>query len=361
MSSYSATPVHVEEIVPLRRHVCIPGDAVLALDSEAVVGIGSELYTISYPDDSNRNRMKAIVFSKHCAPLEKSLHRSFLHVPYYSMERPSYRRYMCHPGDPVIGIIVRKMSPHYYYLYIGGTALIYMDALAFDGASKANHPRLSEGTVVYGFIQHKKINSSNSFDQPMNRKEEDVSSGEVSMCEADSLDIEMSCVASVLGLPHKDWTSSEAVFGPLSGGRLLTVSIPYANSLLEEVPTALSSSTALEKKSTEKEKDTNKPNSSQRKRGREEKEKNEQESGEDVRNVDEFLPASYLIHLLGKRVPFEICIGRNGMIWVKGQNSVLDLTVGVKRTMAVCACILEGQLDSTKTEIENRVEKYFPT
>lgn len=360
MSSDSATSGHVQEIVPLRRHVCIPGDAVLALDSEAVVGIGSELYSISYPDESNQNRMKAIVFSKHCAPLEKSPHRSFLHVPYYSMERPSYRRYMCHPGDPVIGIIVRKMSPHYYYLYIGGTALIYMDALAFDGASKANHPRLNEGTAVYGFIQHKKIRSSDSSDQSMEQKEGEASSGETSMCEADSLDIEMSCVASVLGLAHKDWTSSEAVFGPLSGGRLLTVPIPYANSLLEEAPTALSSSTTLDKKSTEQKKESNKFKLSQRKREREEEEKNEQES-EDIQNDDEFVPASYLIYLLGKRTPFEICIGRNGMIWVKGQNSVLDPTASVKRTMAVCACIMEGQLDSTKADMESRVEKFFPT
>lgn len=361
MSSSCPSSEHVQEIFPVRRRVCIPGDAVLALDSKAVVGLGTGLYTIPYPDRSDPSHMKAVVFSKYCAPLEKTLHRSLRHLPHYTVDGPSYRRYMCHPGDPVIGIIVRKMSPHYYLLYIGGTALIYMDALAFDGASKSNYPRLSEGGVVYGFVYQKKLRSNSLLDEQPEGSEAWHSSA--SCCGADGLDVEMSCCASVLGLPHKDWTSSETLFGSLSGGRLLAVPIPYARSLLEEAPSSLlsCSTSSLSSQNGNDVKERDRTNSFSRKREREEENSTKEKTkvnndGDD----DEVLPASYLIHLLGKRVPFEICIGHNGIIWVKGQDSVVDHSAGVKRTMAVCACIMEGQLDSTRTEIEERVEKYFP-
>lgn len=363
--SFSSSPMaRVQEVVPLRRRVCIPGDAVLALDSQAAIGLGSGLYTIPYPDESDPLLMKAVVFTRYCAPLEKSSHHSLRNLPHYTVESPSYRRYMCHPGDPVIGIVVKKMSPHYFLLYIGGTALICMDALAFDGASKTNYPRLAEGAVVYGFIQQKKVGMKSRPNGHEEVNEGDTWKSEGSGCGADNLDIEMSCAASVIGLPHKDWTSSDAIFGPLSGGRVLTVPIPYARSLLEEIPSPfLSSSTSAVHRKNESKAQKNIPlHVPSRKREREEENDTKVDAKDDDNGDenDELSPASYLIYLLGKRVPFDICIGLNGMIWVKGQHSVVDPTAGIRRTMAVCACIMESQLDSTRTEMEERVEKYFP-
>eukprot|EP00796_Vickermania_ingenoplastis_P010665 gene10665-7410_t len=317
----ASSSADIKEVVPPKKYVCIPGDAVLALGPKAVVGLGTGLYSVTYKDDSNEGR--ALVMAKYCAAVLKQYHGGVAGVAHYSQESPATRRYLCNPGDPVIGIVIRKFSPHYYYLYIGGTGLIYMDAMAFDGATKTSHPRLSEGSLVYGFIKQRDV-SENLLD---NQNEgSGAADDEAAYCGADSVDIELSCAASELGLPPKDWTSGEAIFGPLDGGRLLTVPLPYARSLLAPLE---NDAAPGEKRSREG-------------------------------DPDDEVPASYLVSLLGSRTPFEVCIGFNGMVWVKGQESAVEPSAGVRRTIAVSACIVEGQNDVTRAEMQERVDRYFP-
>lgn len=343
----------VHEVLPPRTHVCIPGDAVLALGPKAVVGLGAGLYSMQYKAEDHSTR--ALVFAKYCAAIQKERHPSLLNVTRYAQEAPGSRRYLCSPGDPVIGVVIRKLSPHYYYLYIGGTALVYMDALAFDGATKTSNPRLNEGALVYGFIKRLDVSAnlldrraSGSSGESTAQKNED----DTSLCCADSVDVEMSCAASELGMPPKEWTSSEAIFGPLRGGRVITVPLSYARSLL----------TPLEGDAASKRNQHAAEDPSNRKRSRsEDKGESRDAHNEDDDDDEAEVPASYLIALLGQRVPFEICIGLNGMVWIKGQESTADPAIGVRRTIAVCACVVEGQQDATRKEIKERVEQYFPT
>lgn len=320
----------VSEMVPSMRQVCIPGDVVLALGPNAVVGLGDGLLStpFNHPDGKTTG---AVVTSKYCAPVQKEPHRCAPNVHRYFQERPAARRYLCSAGDPVIGIVIKKMAPHYYYLYIGGTALIYMDGMAFDGASKTSHPRLQEGALVYGFIKTSAIAAPNLLDPSTGDSMRGSSAIDPEQGCADSVDVEMSCAASELGLPPKEWTSGEAIFGPLEGGRLLTVPLSYARSLQASLEVEEGSDGALEG----------------RKRSRDEDEEKE-------------VPASYLVSLLGQHAPFEICVGMNGLVWVKGQESASSPGSGVRRTIAVCACIMEGQNDTTKEEMRRRVERYFP-
>lgn len=312
--SEAAADVH--ELVEPRRHVCIPGDAVLSLGPKGVVAVGSGLSTIYYKDQRT-GVSRALVMSNVCAALQKEPHSSSS-VSRYFLESPRTRRYFCSSGDPVVGIVIRKMPPHFYHIYIGGTALIYMDALAFDGATKTSHPRLTEGTIVYGFVKSRSATDGEEVDDEL-------------LVGADDVNVELSCAASQLGLAPKEWTSGEAIFGPLYDGRILHLPLSYVRSMLAPLP------------------EDGAPIGEKRARN-------------DVDgSAEEEMPASFLISLLGSRVPFEICVGMNGIVWVKGQSSDQDPSLGVKRTIAVCACIMEGQGDATRGDIESRVEKYFPS
>lgn len=350
MSETPSNAADVHELIPPRTHVCIPGDAVLALGPKAVVGLGSGLYSMQFKAGDHSSR--ALVFAKYCAAIQKDRQPSVLNVTRYAQEAPTTRRYLCNPGDPVIGVVIRKLSPHYYYLYIGGTALVYMDALAFDGATKTSNPRLNEGALVYGFIKRLDT-SANLLDKQaaVSTEAPENAADDSNFCCADSVNVEMSCAASELGMPPKEWTSSEAIFGPLHGGRVVTIPLTYARSLL----TPLADSEVSQKRDAKTE---NNVTDTSRKRRRGERETNEEDGEEEE---EEEVPASYLIALLGQRVPFEICIGLNGMVWIKGQESAADPAIGVRRTIAVCACVVEGQQDATRKEMKDRVEKYFPT
>nr|AGE92538.1 exosome complex exonuclease RRP40 [Leishmania braziliensis]AGE92550.1 exosome complex exonuclease RRP40 [Leishmania braziliensis]CAJ2466635.1 unnamed protein product [Leishmania braziliensis] len=295
----------------------------------AVVAIGGGLRLLpqlpptTNTDDASQ-ALTDVFLSEFCAPLQCSSHHLHTHVPRYMVPTPASRRYTPRAGDPVLAIIARKVSQHYYYCYIGSSALAYMDALAFDGATKVNRPRLVEGDVVYCYV---KPRAASSYVDGTPRS---VASGVVDTAG----EVETSCTAAEVGLPPKDWTSGEAVFGPLHGGRVLHLPLAYVRRLL--MPMGLSPSKA---------------SAQQQKRNRTE---GEISGGEEV-------PASYLLQLLGRRVPFEVAVGLNGLVWVRGLSSEADAMAAARRTVAVSSCISEAQYDATRAEMEARVEAYFPS
>ncbi|ESS64188.1 ribosomal RNA processing protein 40 [Trypanosoma cruzi Dm28c] len=286
----------VRELAPLRSHVCLPGDPVLLLDPTAVVTLGNGLRPLPHaPPHGNTTSGSAgggntVVVAELCGPVECSVESN--QVRRYTLDAPAARRYLYSPRDPVVAIVVRKTSS-YYYCYTGAAMLAVLDVLGFDGATKSSRPRLQEGDVVYAFVKPKPSGA-----QP--------ASGDACV-ESAGDEVELSCMAGDVGLVAKDWTSTEAVFGPLTDGTVVRVPISYARSLLAS-------------------------------------------DG-----------ASRLLSLLGERVPFEVCVGVNGFLWVRGQTSDVDAAAAARRTVAVASCIVESQDDATPEEMESRVKSYFPS
>ncbi|KAG5487450.1 hypothetical protein LSCM1_07403 [Leishmania martiniquensis] len=322
-----SSSIGITELAPLREHVCLPGEPVLMAPPSAVVAIGGGLRLLPPPpsaiaaDDAPQVTMD-VFLSEYCAPLQRSSHLLHTHIPRYTVPTPACRRYVPRAADPVVAIIARKASQNYYYCYIGGSSLAYMDALAFDGATKVSRPRLIEGDVVYCYVKPRAVPSY--VDGALGS----VASG---ACDAAG-EVELSCTAAEVGLPPKDWTSGEAVFGPLHSGRVLHLPLTYARRLL--TPMGLYS----------------RPGSAQE----------GVHAGTEGKDDDSEVPASYLLQLLGRRVPFEVAIGLNGLVWVRGLSSEADVTAAVRRTVAVSSCIAEAQCDATRAEMKARVEAYFP-
>lgn len=290
----------------------------------AVVAIGGGLRPLAQASSSTTPATD-VFLAEYCAPLERDTHHLHTHVPRYSVPTPASRRYTPRTGDPVIAVVARKVSQHYYYCYTGAASLAYLDDLAFDGATKVSRPRLTEGDVIYCYVKPRPASSY-----------VDGSGGNASARAATSAaaaEVELSCMAAEVGLPPKDWTSGEAVFGPLHGGRVLHVPLAYARRLQTPIPAAEG------------------PAGRKRQRAAE----------GDGEGDDAEVPASYLLHLLGRRVPFEVAVGINGLVWVRGLTSEADPTAAARRTVAVSSCIAEGQYDATRAEMEARVEAYFPS
>lgn len=328
MSTHSPTVKSVSELVPLKGHVCLPGEPVLMVQSSAVVAVGGGLRLLAQPSTAtDASQDVADVFlAEYCAPLQRSSHHLHTHVPRYTVATPASRRYTPRHADPVIAVIARKVSQHYYYCYIGGSSLAYLEAIAFDGATKVSRPRLVEGDVVYCYV---KPRAAASYVDGAAASSAAAAAAAVSS----GGEVELACTAAEVGLMPKDWTSGEAVFGPLLGGRLLTLPLAYVRRLLAPLPATLSGEGPAVKRA-----------------------RVEGGGGE-----AEEVPASYLLHLLGQRVPFEVAVGMNGLVWVKGLTSEADATAAARRTVAVSACISEAQYDATRAEMEARVESYFPS
>lgn len=314
----------VSELVPLQGYVCLPGDPVLVVNPSAVLGLGGGLRLLNQPSfTSSKGRGEpAVLVAEYCAAVQCFQHSMHAGVPRYTLASPASRRYAPQAADPIIAIITKKVSQHYYCCYLGGSSLAYLDALAFDGATKVGHPRLNEGDVVYCYV--KKRTNINYVDGAVSsdKLELTISSGNSSV--RNSLgDVEVSCVASEVGLQPKDWTSGEAVFGPLYGGKIISVPLPYARGLLTS-PSCCSRREAG-------------------KRARDEEPRND-------------TPASHLLHSLGRRVPYEVAVGMNGYVWIKGQSKDVDPAAVVRHTVAVCSCVEEAQCDTSCDEIEARIE-----
>ncbi|CCW63778.1 unnamed protein product [Phytomonas sp. EM1] len=292
-------------LVPLRHYVCLPGDPLLAARPGAVVAVQGEL---SFLEGASNSENERVLVSEICAAADRWFHPLNKHVPCYSMRSPATRRYVCCEGDPVVATILRRVGSQCYQCYIDGHYVAYLDTLAFDGATKKSYPRLEEGDIVYAYVKPRPAGNLLGHTTVNNRMSVEEN---CSTLVGNSSEVQLSCVAAEVGLIPNDWTSGKSVFGPLRGGRVLTLPLPYVRGLVAASPLDL-------------------------------------------------IPASNLISAIGARVPFKICTGANGRVWVKGFPSEADQTAETRRTVAVCACLTEAQYDNTREEIDARVEAFFP-
>ena len=114
------------------------------------------------------------------------------------------RRYIADTGDLVLGTVVERLGNHGYRVNIRGSGMATLKTLAFDGASKRNHPDLAVGTLVYARVE----------------------------LASKHMDTELTCMADS-GI-KKDWMTGEAQFGKLVGGTTFECSHELARSLLQE-------------------------------------------------------------------------------------------------------------------------------
>jgi exosome complex component RRP40 len=263
----------VTELVAPSSVVCLPGEPVLLLSSNAVVAIGRGIARLGSRtiDGASGEVLVATV----CGPLMRRKGR-FPGSPWsYSIEAAGGRYLPC-VGDAVVGTVVRVL-PLSYQVSLGGAHPATLDALAFDGATKASRPRLKMGDHVYCHV----------------------------VTAAKDADVDVSCCA-VGDMEAKEWTTGESVFGPLHHGCVVRVGLAYARQL----------------------------------------------QSNDSSNI--------VLSLLGERVPFEIAVGANGRVWVRGAPSGADSSLEQTRTIAIAACVAESQHDVTSLDVRARVESYFP-
>jgi exosome complex component RRP40 len=109
-----------------------------------------------------------------------------------------------------VGVIEDK-SGDFYRVNIRSGSLGSLSRLAFEGATKRNKPELKVGEPVYC-----RVLQAHS-----------------------DLDTELTCV-SASASTKKEWSSGEAVFGPLPQGLLLQVSLSFAKYLLQQENALLS-------------------------------------------------------------------------------------------------------------------------
>ena len=103
-------------------------------------------------------------------------------------------RYIPMKEDHVIGVITQQFSEA-YTVDISSTSKAVLPTLAFDGASKRNHPNLPVGSLVYV-----RVESTSSFMEPV-----------------------LSC--QVVHGVKKDWMTGQAAFGELTGGHVVKCSL----------------------------------------------------------------------------------------------------------------------------------------
>lgn len=181
------------------------------------------------------------------------------------------RRYTPRRGDVVVGPIVR-VGPLNYGVHVGAAYVATLDITAFDGASKINRPKLQLGDLVYAHV---------------------VSADR-------DADAELSC-AAFGDLPVKDWSSGEAVFGPLRGGVSVCVPIQMAEDLIDNVCPVLL--------------------------------------------------------IAGQRVAFETAIGMNGRVWISTTG-----TASKRSLIALSRCVYDmASPGASYADAEKIVDTYFPS
>mmetsp|Transcript_1623 Transcript_1623/g.2441 ORF Transcript_1623/g.2441 Transcript_1623/m.2441 type:complete len:276 (-) Transcript_1623:356-1183(-) len=111
-------------------------------------------------------------------------------------------KYIPFKEDTVIGVITHQYAEA-YTVDISSSTRAVLPTLAFDGASKRNHPNYPVGTVIYCRVE------STSPDT----------------------DPELSCM--VKDGPKKDWMTGQSLFGELKGGHIFKVSLSLVQLLLD--------------------------------------------------------------------------------------------------------------------------------
>ena len=103
-------------------------------------------------------------------------------------------RYLPMKEDHVVGVVTQQFSET-YTVDISSSTNAVLATLAFDGASKRNHPNLPVGSLVYA-----RVEATSSFMEPV-----------------------LSC--QVVDGVKKDWMTGQAAFGELKGGHVVKCSL----------------------------------------------------------------------------------------------------------------------------------------
>jgi exosome complex component RRP40 len=119
------------------------------------------------------------------------------------------RRYTPNKGDLVIGTVTDVMGTHGYRVNIRASSNAILPTMAFDGASKRNHPNLSVGALVYCRV----VEASKH------------------------VETKLTCCAES-GV-KKDWMTGEAQFGKLTNGTTIECSHALSRALLQDEATVL--------------------------------------------------------------------------------------------------------------------------
>lgn len=167
------------------------------------------------------------------------------------------KRYIPRTGDQVVGLIEER-GGDYYRVNIFSGSLALLSRLGFEGATKRNKPELKIGDLIYC---------------------------RVSLAHKD-LDTELTCISN--STSKKDWSSGETVYGPLSEGLLVRVSLNVARKMLH--------------------------------------------------------PESTLLKALGRRLVFEVAIGINGAVWLRCDDVVHSILI--RNAILNCEALGDNQVDA---------------
>lgn len=243
--------------------VCLPGTPVVSAAAGAVVAIGNG---ITHARGGGGAGSDEVLVATVGGLLRRGVAADD-RTPKYWIAPVATKggRYVPAVGDMVVGFVVRSVSQA-YYVNIGAAHPAILEVLEFDGATKTNRPKLKNGDVIYCHVTSTAV----------------------------GMDVTLSCKA-VGGAVAKDWMTGEATFGPLEGGTVINVSLPFARGLLG--------------------------------------------SGAEV------------LLRLGDRVPYECTIGLNGRLWVKAMTQ--------HATLAISQCLLDVESQGPNCDIFATVASYF--
>jgi exosome complex component RRP40 len=265
----------VKELVAANTEICLPGQPVLLALPGAILCLGSGVERRGQQQSVGGTTGEVLVATL-CGVLRREPGPLPGSPATYSVQPSTQKRYLPRKGDPVVCTVL-KVTGAFYSVSIGAAQPASLGITAFDGATKSNRPRLAVGDVVYAHVE---------------------------TCEP-GLTVEVTCCA-VGAVAPKDWSTGEALFGPLAGGTVISVPIGFASDLFHGRVSVLS--------------------------------------------------------VMGLRCAYEACIGLNGRIWVRGCASSAGGTSEQAVTVAVCECILDSMADAGDEEaVLRRVESFFPT
>jgi exosome complex component RRP40 len=198
-------------------------------------------------------------------------------------------------GDRVLGIIEdQKASADYYKVNIFASHSALLHVLSFEGATKRNRPQLEPGCLIYCRIVK---SFGGRMDIEVSCKVGGSGSGGVTAFNNDEEEGDDG------GASRKDWLTNEGTYGPLTGGTSFRVSLGLARELLNP------------------------------------------------KNV-------VLAALDASKLPFEIAVGVNGMVWVNSPCAEYTIVVmnAIQNSEVMNAEQVRGMVKRMVKDVKKRVE-----
>ena len=199
-------------------------------------------------------------------------------------------------GDRILGIIEdQKASADYYRVNIFSSHSALLHVLSFEGATKRNRPQLEPGCLIYCRI----IKSfGGRMDMEVSCKVGGSGSAGVSVFNNDEEE-----EGDDGGASRKDWLTNEGTYGPLTGGMSFKISLGLARELLNPKNAVLS---ALDK----------------------------------------------------SKLPFEIAVGVNGMVWINSPCAEYTIVVmnAIQNSEVMSAEQVRGMVKRMVQNVKQQME-----